>query len=136
MIKDGSIDYMTPQIYWSRQLDVANYSVLLDWWSREVTTYNDAHPVNLYIGLADSQTIRSVTIPIQPGTIHTSYPGNLDNRSNGIAKGQMHFSLRQIENNALGTRLVSMPSPNFPASPFEAVKVSMFISATIIRLLV
>ena len=33
-IKDGSIDYITPQIYWSNTLSVARYSTLLDWWSR------------------------------------------------------------------------------------------------------
>jgi uncharacterized lipoprotein YddW (UPF0748 family) len=99
-IKDGSIDYITPQIYWSRSLAVANYSVLLDWWSKEVTTYDDNHPVNLYIGLADYKVGNNFD---QAWNDPSELPEQiLDNRANGIAKGQMHFSLRQIENNALG----------------------------------
>jgi uncharacterized lipoprotein YddW (UPF0748 family) len=99
-IKDGSIDYITPQIYWSRSLAVANYSILLDWWSHEVTTYDYVHPVNLYIGLADYKVGNNFD---QAWNNPYELPGQiLDNRANGIAMGQMHFSLRQIEKDALG----------------------------------
>ncbi|MGV3486971.1 MAG: family 10 glycosylhydrolase, partial [Tuberibacillus sp.] len=99
-MKDGSIDYITPQIYWSRSLDVANYSILLDWWSHEVMAYAYNHPVNLYIGLADYKVGNNFD---QAWNNPYELPEQiLDNRANGIAKGQMHFSLRQIENNALG----------------------------------
>ncbi|MGG4167606.1 family 10 glycosylhydrolase [Rossellomorea vietnamensis] len=99
-IKDGSIDYITPQIYWSRKLAVANYSVLLDWWSREVNEYSYEHPVNLYIGMADykvgdnfdQEWFNPYELPEQI----------MDNRANGTALGQMHFSLRQIFENPLG----------------------------------
>ncbi|TCP23426.1 uncharacterized lipoprotein YddW (UPF0748 family) [Scopulibacillus darangshiensis] len=99
-IKDGSIDYITPQIYWSRELEVANYSVLLKWWSHEVTTYANVHPVNLYIGLADYKVGNNFD---QAWYNPYELPGQiLDNRASGVAKGQMHFSLQQIEKNALG----------------------------------
>lgn len=99
-IKDGSIDYITPQIYWSRDFAAANYSVLLDWWSNEVTEYAYEHPVHLYIGMADykvgdnfdQQWYDPYELPEQI----------LDNRENGTAKGQMHFSLQQLHNNRLG----------------------------------
>ncbi len=41
------IDYIMPQIYWSRTEPAAPYKTVLDWWS-EVTSYLD---VNLYVGL-------------------------------------------------------------------------------------
>lgn len=99
-IKDGSIDYITPQIYWSRNLAVANYSVLLDWWSQEVNEYAYNHPVNLYIGMADykvgdnfdQEWYNPYELPEQI----------MDNRENGTALGQMHFSLKQILENPLG----------------------------------
>ncbi|KAA0561542.1 family 10 glycosylhydrolase [Bacillus sp. CH30_1T] len=99
-IKDGSIDYITPQIYWSRNLAVANYSVLLDWWSQEVNEYAYDHPVNLYIGMADykvgdnfdQEWFNPYELPEQI----------IDNRENGTALGQMHFSLKQIFENPLG----------------------------------
>ena len=44
--KNGWIDYVTPQIYWNIGFDVADYSVLSDWWS-----HNTAG-CRLYIGQA------------------------------------------------------------------------------------
>lgn len=99
-IKDGSIDYITPQIYWSKTLSVAKYSTLLDWWSEEVETYANAHPVNLYIGVADYKVgldadkawKNKMELPNQV----------IANRTNQLATGQMHFSLKSIQKNPLG----------------------------------
>ncbi|WP_404469328.1 glycoside hydrolase family 10 protein [Sutcliffiella horikoshii] len=99
-IKDGSIDYITPQIYWSRGFAAADYSILLDWWSNEVEEYAYNHPVNLYIGTADYKVgdnfdqnwYNPYELPEQI----------LDNRQDDNTLGQMHFSLRQIIKNNLG----------------------------------
>lgn len=99
-IKDGSIDYITPQIYWSRSHKVANYSVLLDWWGKEVQTYAKAHPVNLYIGMADYKVGNDADAAWKNKTELTSQV--IANRANNNAQGQMHFSLRSMNNNALG----------------------------------
>ncbi|GLC88894.1 glycoside hydrolase family 10 protein [Lysinibacillus piscis] len=100
-IKAGTIDYIAPQIYWSRTLAVAKYGTLLDWWSREVQTYAQTHPVNLYIGLADykvgadSDTAWKDKMEL-PNQI-------IANRvAQAAAKGQMHFSLKNIQSNKLG----------------------------------
>ncbi|WP_042350618.1 family 10 glycosylhydrolase [Bacillus massiliigorillae] len=99
-MKDGSIDYITPQIYWSRNHKTANYSTLLKWWNSEVQTYAKVHPVNLYIGTADykiandSDTAWNNKMEL-PGQI-------VDNRAATNVKGQMHFSLRDLQNNPLG----------------------------------
>ncbi|TKI66317.1 glycoside hydrolase family 10 protein [Lysinibacillus mangiferihumi] len=99
-IKDGSIDYIAPQIYWSRNHKAANYSVLLDWWGREVQTYAKVHPVNLYIGMANHKVGNDSDATWKNKTELISQV--IANRENNNVQGQMHFSLRSINNNALG----------------------------------
>ncbi|WP_313893740.1 family 10 glycosylhydrolase [Psychrobacillus sp.] len=99
-IKDGSIDYITPQIYWSKTLSVAKYSTLLEWWSKEVHTYASEHPVNLYIGVADYKVGSDAD---KAWNNKMELPNQIiENRTNPIAAGQMHFSLRSIQKNILG----------------------------------
>ncbi|WP_404460265.1 glycoside hydrolase family 10 protein [Sutcliffiella horikoshii] len=99
-IKDGSIDYITPQIYWSRGFAAADYSILLDWWSNEVEEYAYNTPVNLYIGTADYKVGDNFD---QNWYDPYELPGQiLDNRQDVNTQGQMHFSLRQIIKNNLG----------------------------------
>lgn len=99
-IREGSLDYITPQIYWSRELAVASYSVLLDWWSNQVETQANKHPVNLYIGMADYKVNDNFdTAWDNPYELPEQI---LDNRANGKTKGQMHFTLRDILANPIG----------------------------------
>jgi len=99
-MKDGTIDYITPQIYWSRSLAVANYSILLDWWSKEVQTYAYKHPVNLYIGMADYK-VNTDSDPAWKDKMEI--PNQIiANRANAAAKGQMHYSFSKMKNNQLG----------------------------------
>lgn len=95
-IREELIDYITPQIYWSRDLAVASYTVLLEWWSEQVEPYD----VNLYIGMADYK----VNDNFDPAWDNPrELPEQIiDNREYGIPKGQMHFTLNSIFNNALG----------------------------------
>ncbi|MDO9633874.1 MAG: family 10 glycosylhydrolase [Paludibacter sp.] len=44
-LREGTIDYVVPQLYWEIGKKVADYEVLLKWWSKN--SYNK----NLYIGL-------------------------------------------------------------------------------------
>jgi Uncharacterized protein conserved in bacteria len=45
-LKEGSIDYVTPQIYWEIGHRLADYNTLAKWWS------DNSYGKNLYIGLA------------------------------------------------------------------------------------
>ena len=48
-LKEGTIDYVAPQLYWEIGKKVADYSILAKWWS------NNSFGKNLYIGLYASQ---------------------------------------------------------------------------------
>ncbi|MDF2159140.1 family 10 glycosylhydrolase [Algoriphagus sp. CAU 1675] len=43
-MKEGWIDYLIPQLYWSMDYELASYRKLNDWWS------NQSHGTNIYIG--------------------------------------------------------------------------------------
>jgi uncharacterized lipoprotein YddW (UPF0748 family) len=43
-MKNGWIDYLIPQVYWSMEHPLASYRKLNDWWS------NNSHGTNIYIG--------------------------------------------------------------------------------------
>ena len=47
-LKEGWIDYIVPQLYWEIGKKVADYEVLVDWWSK------NSFGRNLYIGLSAS----------------------------------------------------------------------------------
>ena len=47
-LKEGTIDYVVPQLYWEIGKKVADYKILIEWWSKN--SYNK----NLYIGLYSS----------------------------------------------------------------------------------
>ncbi|WP_246608304.1 family 10 glycosylhydrolase [Paenibacillus agaridevorans] len=47
-IQNKWIDYIAPQIYWSTEMAVADYDVLVEWWANEVKDSG----VDLYIGQA------------------------------------------------------------------------------------
>mgnify|MGYP001137367238 CR=1 FL=1 len=51
-IREGSIDYIVPQLYWHIGFDIADYHVLLNWWHR-ATLFTS---VDLYIGHAAYRT--------------------------------------------------------------------------------
>ncbi|GAA3672041.1 family 10 glycosylhydrolase [Arthrobacter ginkgonis] len=47
-VKEGWVDYITPQLYWYQGYPVANYNVLVDWWAKQVA----GTAVKLYTGEA------------------------------------------------------------------------------------
>lgn len=47
-LKDGTIDYIAPQLYWNRDHEAAPYEPLLNWWA----AVSNEHNRHVYIGLA------------------------------------------------------------------------------------
>ena len=52
-VREGWIDYVAPQIYWTRGFQVADYEKITRWWANEIDIAKaNGHNVGLYIGEA------------------------------------------------------------------------------------
>lgn len=94
-IKQGWIDYVAPQVYWSMTLNAARYDKVVDWWVNEVANTN----VKLYIGHAPYklgtpeigwQTSQEI---IDQLTYNEKYPS---------IGGDIYFSSQYLTKNPLG----------------------------------
>ena len=90
-IREGLIDYIVPQIYWTIGYSAADYSKLVSWWSNEVKGYN----VDLYIGQGVYRQGGSDSLNIAS---EIKEQINL-NRKYSEVKGSMYFSTRDILKN-------------------------------------
>ena len=90
-LREGWIDYITPQLYWYIGFELAEYKTLVQWWSRH--TYGK----HLYIG----QGIYRVG---QKGWEDENEIANQINYNREFpeVKGSMHFSAKIIAQNTLG----------------------------------
>ncbi|MGO4547357.1 family 10 glycosylhydrolase [Paenibacillus sp. 2TAB23] len=93
-IKQGWIDYITPQIYWSLSFNVARYDKLVDWWAEEVKSTG----VDLYIGHS----------PYKLGTKEAGWQSAQEmvnqleyNRKYTEVKGDVFFSAKDLRKNTL-----------------------------------
>ncbi len=90
-LKEGWIDYVTPQLYWHIGFKVADYRVLLDWWSKH------SYGKHLYIG----QGVYRI------GGKGWEDPGELANqvdlnRDYDEVKGSMYFNSKTFLQDKLG----------------------------------
>lgn len=90
-IREGLIDYIVPQIYWTIGYSAADYSKLVSWWSNEVKGYN----VDLYIGQGVYRQGGSDSLNVAS---EIKEQINL-NRKYSEIKGSMYFSTRDILKN-------------------------------------
>ncbi|MDD9268119.1 family 10 glycosylhydrolase [Paenibacillus sp. GCM10023248] len=96
-IKQGWIDYMTPQIYWNFGFTAAAYEKLIDWWTRETQGTN----VHLYIGHA----VYKIDANNEAWALPDELPNQLTyNRNFADVKGSMHFSTKDLLRNPLGIK--------------------------------
>jgi hypothetical protein len=90
-LKEGWIDYVTPQLYWNIGFKVADYSALLDWWSKH------SYGKHVYIG----QGIYRVGGKGWENTDEIVNQINL-NRNYTEVKGSMYFNSKTFLENKLG----------------------------------
>ncbi|TWL31933.1 hypothetical protein CHCC15543_0744 [Bacillus licheniformis] len=96
-IRQGYIDYIAPQIYWSIGFAPASYDILVDWWKNEVSH----RPVHLYIGQA-AYKINQNSDPAWSDP--EEYPRQIAlNRASNVM-GSIHFSLKDLNRNPLGIK--------------------------------
>ncbi|HOY05311.1 MAG TPA: family 10 glycosylhydrolase [Saprospiraceae bacterium] len=96
-MKNGWIDYVAPQLYWSIGFVPADYEKLVDWWGKN--TYGK----QLYIGHA------AYKINNAPNDINWTRPDEIKrqinlNRSNPNVNGSIFFSTRPLIRNPLGVQ--------------------------------
>mgnify|MGYP001190455353 FL=1 len=94
-IRRGWVDYVAPQIYWSRSFSAARYETLVDWWVNEVRGTG----VMLYIGHA----------PYKLGTKETGWDTAEEivnqlkyNERHPEVAGDLYFSAKDLRRNPLG----------------------------------
>ncbi|WP_328476428.1 family 10 glycosylhydrolase [Actinoplanes sp. NBC_00393] len=92
-VREGWLDYIVPQLYWTIGFDKADYAKTLPWWAETVK----GSKVQLYIGMADYRIGEKGD---------WSDPAQLDkqmqlNDKFGV-QGQVHYSAKQIRANRLG----------------------------------
>lgn len=94
-VKEGWVDYINPQIYWSFETTAAPYGKLVDWWS------NNAYGRHLYIGQGAYR--------LTPGSKDLSWRSSnqigrqIDyNRANPRVQGSVFFSSKSLTKNSLG----------------------------------
>ncbi len=137
--KNGWIDYVVPQIYWHIGFQVADYSILSDWWSHY--TFG----TKLYIGQApyriarkasakEWRTSKQITKQI---TLNRSYPN---------IGGSVFFSARVLRSDPLGLweratrrlyRYPALPPSNMnvePVIPVQPTEAFIMVSGGTINL--
>ncbi|MEU4692944.1 family 10 glycosylhydrolase [Actinoplanes sp. NPDC023714] len=92
-VREGWLDYIVPQLYWTIGFGKADYAKVLPWWAKTVKGTG----VQLYIGMADYRVGEKGD---------WSDPAELDrqmrlNDEYGV-NGQVHFSAKQVRDNPLG----------------------------------
>ncbi|WP_338540080.1 family 10 glycosylhydrolase [Paenibacillus tundrae] len=94
-IKQGWIDYVAPQVYWSMTLSAARYDKVVDWWVNEVANTN----VKLYIGHAP---YKLGTSEIGWNTSQEIIDQLIYNEKYDLIKGDIYFSSQHLTKNTLG----------------------------------
>jgi uncharacterized lipoprotein YddW (UPF0748 family) len=92
-VREGWLDYIVPQLYWTIGFDKADYAKVLPWWAATVR----GTAVQLYVGQADYRVGEAGA---------WSDSGQLDrqlvlNDRYGV-QGQVHFSAKQVRADRLG----------------------------------
>ena len=103
-LREGWIDYITPQLYWHIGFELAEYKTLVQWWSRH--TYGK----HLYIGQGIYRVGEKGWEDENEIVNQIHY-----NREFPEVKGSMHFSSKIIAQNKLGINEKLAESYPYPA---------------------
>ncbi|GHT18368.1 hypothetical protein FACS189429_4780 [Bacteroidia bacterium] len=93
-LREGTVDYVTPQLYWEIGKKVADYKVLIKWWSE------NSYGKNLYIGLyASGLKVNNTAAWKRPNEIARQLALNLQFPQ---VDGAMFFSAKPFVSNLQG----------------------------------
>lgn len=103
-LREGWIDYITPQLYWHIGFEAADYSVLVDWWSKHT------HGRHLFIGQAAYRIGRQGWE--DPNELANQIALNRQYRE---VQGSMYFSARVFAENRLDINAQMKSFYRYPA---------------------
>lgn len=117
-VLNGWVDYIMPQIYWNIGYEIADYTVLCNWWSDLV----DGTDVKLYIGEGAYRTTSS-TLAAWTGENGTNELRThiLNGRANSNISGYCCFTYNDfLENSSIYALMQELNADNTPA-PDDAI---------------
>jgi len=91
------IDYICPQVYWAESLAVADYNVIVDWWSNVVA----GRDVHLYVGQATYKIGTSTQSPEWNNLPQEMSNHLLFNSTRPEVDGNIYFSAKDVRANRL-----------------------------------
>ncbi len=100
-LREGWLDYLTPQIYWEIDPPAQSYTALMDWWISENVQDREIWP-----GLANYKTSGSTNWP--PEEIVRQVE---ETQARSGATGNVHFRMEWLQNNIDGQRTLLMNGP-------------------------
>ena len=91
-LRDGRVDYLSPQLYWETARRGQSFPVLLDWWKSQ-----NVKGRHLWVGVA----------PYRIGSNENFTAGEIENqikltRGSPLTRGAVHFSLKSLRNDLGG----------------------------------
>ena len=95
-LRDGTVDYLAPQLYWETARKGQSFPVLLDWWKSQ-----NIKARHLWVGVA----------PYRIGSNENFTAGEIANqlrltRGSPLTRGTIHFSLKSLRNDLGGIQKV------------------------------
>ncbi len=100
-VKNGWVDYIAPQIYWSIGNGAADYSKLLSWWVDTVKGTD----VDLYIGHAGYRSLEAQPGDVWYGSDEIERQIRLNRRYDEV-KGSIHFRIKMYIDNPTLTEAI------------------------------
>jgi uncharacterized lipoprotein YddW (UPF0748 family) len=93
-LRDGTVDYLAPQLYWETARKGQSFPVLLDWWKSQ-----DVKGRHVWVGVA----------PYRIGSNENFTAREIANqirltRASPLTRGAIHFSLKSLRNDLGGLR--------------------------------
>ena len=119
-VKNEWVDYIMPQLYWNIGYEIADYSVLSDWWADVV----EGTDVKLYIGEGAYRTTSS-SLPAWKGSAGTNELRThiLNGRENPNISGYCCFTYNDFLENSAIYDLMKEVNTNKVSAPSGAVAV-------------
>jgi uncharacterized lipoprotein YddW (UPF0748 family) len=97
-LKNGWIDYVAPQLYWTIGFQIADYEKLVDWWSK------NTHGKHLYIGHAVYKIGAGGTDPNWNNRAEIGKQIRLNRQNNNNVQGSIFYSVKQVLKNPLNAQ--------------------------------